>query len=64
MGPKSVKRKLSTILSADVQGYSRLIGDDEIASIKELTEYRKTMASLVIQIEILPKPIKINRIQL
>ena len=47
MDPKSVKRRLSAILCADVQGYSRLMGDDEIATIKTITEYRKTISSLV-----------------
>jgi adenylate cyclase len=47
--PKSVKRKLSAILSADVQGYSRLMGDDEIATVKTITEYRETITSLVTQ---------------
>ena len=39
MDPKSLTRKLSTILIADVQGYSRLMGDDEIKTIKKLAEY-------------------------
>lgn len=29
MTPDQVKRKLAAILSADVQGYSRLMGEDE-----------------------------------
>ena len=64
MAAEDVKRKLTAILSADVQGYSRLMGGDEIATIKKITEYRKTMTSLVIQMKILPKPIKLNLIQL
>jgi len=47
--PKDVTRKLSAILSADVQGYSRLMGDDEIATVETITEYRKTITSLVTQ---------------
>jgi len=31
----------------DVQGYSRLMGDDEIATVKTITEYRKAVGSLV-----------------
>jgi len=46
---KDVKRKLRAILSADVQGYSRLMGDDEVATVKTITEYRKTLTSLVNQ---------------
>jgi adenylate cyclase len=30
------KRKLSAILSADVKGYSRLIGEDELATVRTL----------------------------
>jgi len=29
MDPDKVKRKLTTILSADVKGYRRLMGEDE-----------------------------------
>jgi adenylate cyclase len=49
LDPKSVKRKLSAILSADVQGYSRLMGDNEIATVETITEYRETLTSLVTQ---------------
>ena len=49
MTTKDVKRKLRAILSADVQGYSRLMGDDEVATVKTITEYRKTLTSLVNQ---------------
>ena len=47
MDQKRVTRKLRAILSADVQGYSRLMGDDEVATFKTITEYRETVASLV-----------------
>jgi adenylate cyclase len=40
-------RKLAAILSADVQGYSRLMGDDEPATVRTLTEYREVIASTV-----------------
>jgi len=36
-----VERRLSAIFSTDVQGYSRLIGDDEEATIRTLTVYRE-----------------------
>ena len=49
MTTKDVKRKLRAILSADVQGYSRLMGDDEVATVKTITEYRETLPSLVNQ---------------
>ena len=34
------KRRLAAILSADVAGYSRLMGDDEAATVETLTKYR------------------------
>ena len=43
----SVKRKLVAILSADVQGYSRLMGDDEVATIRTLTAYRELMSRII-----------------
>ena len=36
-------RKLAAILSADVAGYSRLMGDDEAATVRTLTEYRDVL---------------------
>ena len=38
-----MERKLAAIFSADVQGYSRLMGDDEEATIRTLTAYRAVM---------------------
>jgi adenylate cyclase len=42
-------RKLAAILSADVQGYSRLMGKDEVATIRTLSAYREVMSSLIRQ---------------
>jgi class 3 adenylate cyclase len=39
-------RKLTAILSADVKGYSRLMGDDEDATVRTLTVYRTAIADL------------------
>jgi len=47
--PKRVTRKLRAILSADVKGYSRLMGDDEVATYKTITEYREIFSSIVKQ---------------
>jgi adenylate cyclase len=42
-------RKLVAILSADVEGYSRLMGEDEEATIHTLTVYRAVIGTLVQQ---------------
>jgi adenylate cyclase len=44
-----MERKLTAILSADVKGYSRLMGDDEEATIRTLTAYRAVMTTLIQQ---------------
>jgi len=36
-------RKLAAIFSTDVAGYSRLMGDDEEATIRTLTAYREVI---------------------
>ena len=45
MAPEEFKRKLTAILSADVEGYSRLMGEDEPGTVSRLKEYRQVMAS-------------------
>jgi adenylate cyclase len=45
----SFKRKLTAILSADVKGYSRLMGENEAETVKTLTAYRKIMGELIQQ---------------
>jgi adenylate cyclase len=42
-----MQRKLAAIFSTDVAGYSRLMGDDEEATIRTLTAYREVISSLV-----------------
>jgi adenylate cyclase len=42
-------RRLAAILSADVAEYSRLMGEDEEATIRTVTAYRDVMAALVRQ---------------
>ena len=49
MEPTRVERKLTAILSADVKGYSHLMGEDEVATIRTLTAYRELMTSLIQQ---------------
>jgi adenylate cyclase len=43
------KRKLSAILSADVKGYSRLMGEDELSTVETLKKYREVITSLIQQ---------------
>ncbi len=49
MKEQSFERKLTAILSADVKGYSRLMGDDEQATVRTITAYRGTMSTLIQQ---------------
>jgi len=41
-----MERKLAAIFSTDVAGYSRLMGDDEEATIRTLTRNRAIISSL------------------
>ena len=41
-------RKLAEILSADVVGYSRLMDDNEEATIRTLKDYRSLISETVI----------------
>jgi adenylate cyclase len=43
------KRKLTAILSADVKGYSRLMGEDELFTVETLKSYREIISTLVQQ---------------
>ena len=49
MTQHNVQRKLTAIFSADVKGYSRLMGNDEVATIRTLTAYREGMTTLIQQ---------------
>ena len=49
MAQKGFKRKLTTILSADAVGYSRLMEDDEEATVRTLTSYREVITTLIKQ---------------
>ena len=44
-----MERKLAALLSADVQGYSRLMSDDEEATIRTITEYRALLMAFIHQ---------------
>jgi len=43
MSTEDIKRKLTAIFSADVEGYSRLMEGDELATVQTLTSYKETM---------------------
>ncbi len=47
MAEERAKRKLTAILSADVKGYSRLMGEDEEATVRTITSYREVMTGLI-----------------
>jgi len=49
MTQEGFKRKLTAILSADVVGYSRLMEDNEEATINSLNTYRNSMSTLIQQ---------------
>ena len=47
MAEDRAKRKLSAVLSADVKGYSRLMGQDEAGTVDKLKGYRALMTDLI-----------------
>jgi adenylate cyclase len=49
MTTQEVKRKLTAILCTDVKGYSRLMGEDEMATLRTLNVYKEVMANLIRQ---------------
>lgn len=48
MNPENYTRKLAAILYADVAGYSRLTGADELGTHKRLSEYLDLIASMIV----------------
>ena len=49
MAEKDFKRKLTAILSADVIGYSRLMRDDEAATVRDLAAHRVLITEIIQQ---------------
>jgi len=49
MNSQEVKRKLAAIFSADVKGYSRLMAENEIGTIRTITTYREIIANFIHQ---------------
>src|SRR5215208_3230525 len=42
-----IERKLAAIFAADVAGYSRLMGQDEVATLRTLAAHREIMDRLI-----------------
>ena len=49
MADEGFKRKLTAILSADVIGYSRLMRDDEEATVRDLAAHRVLISNIIQQ---------------
>jgi TolB-like protein/class 3 adenylate cyclase/Flp pilus assembly protein TadD len=49
MTEERAKRKLSAVMSADVKGYSRLMGQDDAGTVDRLKEYRALMTELILK---------------
>src|SRR3972149_3456974 len=49
MTAEKFKRKLTAILSADVKGYSRLMGEDEEGTIRTLNTYMEVITGFIQQ---------------
>ena len=47
MSPEKLNRRLAAILSADVKGYSRLMGEDEEWTLRTLNSYKGLIGNLV-----------------
>lgn len=47
MSAMNLKRKLAAILSADVVGYSRLMSEDEVGTIRTVNSYKAVMTALI-----------------
>ena len=47
MEARSIERKLAAIFAADVEGYSRLMGQDEVGTLRTLNRYRAIIDPLI-----------------
>jgi hypothetical protein len=45
--PTKISRRLVAVFAADVEGYSRLMGADEVGTLKGLTERRAILDRLI-----------------
>ena len=44
---KGLKRRLAAIVFADVVGYSRLMGEDEVDTMRTLLSYRNLIGAII-----------------
>lgn len=49
MSSANLKRKLAAILSTDVEGYSRLMSEDDVGTIRTVNVYKEVMTKLIRQ---------------
>ena len=49
MTDNGMQRQLKAILSADVKGYSKLMGDDDESTVNTITAYRKMIAEFIVK---------------
>jgi adenylate cyclase len=47
MDDTSIRRRLSAILAADIAGYSRLMGQDEAGTVRDLKGHQAVILPLV-----------------
>ncbi|MBW1781468.1 MAG: adenylate/guanylate cyclase domain-containing protein [Deltaproteobacteria bacterium] len=47
MPKDGARRKLSAIFIADAKGYSRLMGEDDVSTVRTLKQYREVMTTLI-----------------
>ena len=47
MVDNGIQRQLKAIFSADVKGYSKLMGDDDESTVATITAYREIIAELI-----------------
>ena len=45
--PRPIQRRLAAILAADIAGYSRLMGEDEAATVRELKSHQSAVLPLI-----------------
>jgi class 3 adenylate cyclase len=43
----NTERRLVAVFAADVDGYSRLMGSDEVGTLRDLTERRQILDGLI-----------------